>query len=171
MLVRLEQSSAIIGRVATLRRAREGGTVLAPVDLDRVIRAQAAGHPAARVGYEGHPIDVLADDLLPEVFSNLIGNAEKFGGPDVEITIRVEDRGEDVLVSVEDTGPGILDTVKGESFHRFQKGSEPPAGAGLGLYICRMLIERYGGWIRAEDRVEGRPECGAAIRFTLKKAG
>ena len=41
---------------------------------------------------------------------------------------------------------------------------------GLDLYICRKLVERYGGRIRADDRVAGRPEEGAAIRFTLKKA-
>ncbi len=44
------------------------------------------------------------------------------------------------------------------------------AGTGLGLYICRMLVTRYGGRIWADDRVEGRPECGTAIRFTLRKA-
>jgi signal transduction histidine kinase len=171
MLASLKQSSAIVGRVTPLRRVREGDAVLVPMDLERVIREEAAAQPEVRVRYEGDPVDVLADDLLSEVFSNLIGNAAKFGGPDVEITIHVEERGEDVLVSVEDTGPGIPDATKGESFHRFRKGSESLAGEGLGLYICRMLIERYGGWIRADDRVEGFPEHGAAIRFTLKKAG
>ncbi|MFY1644016.1 ATP-binding protein, partial [Methanoculleus bourgensis] len=97
--------------------------------------------------------------------------AEKFGGPDVGITIRVEERREEVEVSVEDTGPGIPDTVKMDLFHRFGKGECRLAGAGLGLYICRMLIERYGGRIRADDRVRGEPGCGAAIRFTLRKAG
>ncbi|MCT8338099.1 HAMP domain-containing histidine kinase [Methanoculleus sp. Afa-1] len=168
MLGQLEQSSAIIGRVATLRMARASGAALRPVDLDRAIREQAAGHPAVR--YEGRPVDVLADDLLPEVFSNLIGNVEKFGGPDVEIAIQVEDRGEDLLVSVEDDGPGIPDAVKGEPFRRFRKGSESFAGTGLGLYICRTLIERYGGEIRAEDRVPGHPGSGTAIRFSLRKA-
>ncbi|MFA7562376.1 MAG: HAMP domain-containing sensor histidine kinase [Methanoculleus sp.] len=171
MLVSLRQSSAIVGRVTPLRRIRESDAALVSVDLDRVIRAEAAVHPEARVRYEGSPVGVLADDLLSEVFSNLIGNAAKFGGPDVEITIRVEVRGEDVLVSVEDTGPGIPDAVKSESFHRFRKGSESLAGEGLGLYICRMLIERYGGRIRADDRVPGHPGSGTAIRFTLKRAG
>ncbi len=49
---------------------------------------------------------VWADDLLSEVFANLIGNAVKFGGPDVEVVIRVEEEDEFVRVSVEDTGPG-----------------------------------------------------------------
>jgi len=110
---------------------------------------------------------VLADNLLPEVFANLIGNAKKFGGPAVEITVRVEDRGDEVEVSIEDTGPGIPD--KNGAFRRFGKGEGSLAGAGLGLYICRMLIERYGGSIRVDDRVEGRPEEGVAIHFSLPR--
>ncbi len=171
MLSQLEQSSEIIGCVATLREARECGAALAQVDLDRVIRAQVANHPVIRIRYEGRPVAVLADDLLSEVFANLIGNATKFGGQDVEIAIRVEEDEGEALISVEDTGPGIADAVKSELFRRFRRGEGPLAGAGLGLYICRMLIERYGGRIRADDRVGGRPECGAAIRFTLRKAG
>jgi len=171
MLSRLEQSSETIGGVATLRRARESRMALTRIDLDRVIQAQTANFPAVLIHYEGHPVAVLADDLLPEVFANLLGNAEKFGGPDVEITTRVVDRGEEVEVSVEDTGPGIPDTVKRELFRRFKKGEGALAGAGLGLYICRMLIERYGGKIWVDDRVLGEPGRGAAIRFTLRKAG
>ncbi|NQS77963.1 MAG: HAMP domain-containing protein [Methanoculleus bourgensis] len=171
MLSRLEQSSETIGGVATLRRARESRTALTQMDLDRVIQAQTANFPAVLIHYEGHPVAVLADDLLSEVFANLLGNAEKFGGPDVEITIRVEEHGEEVEVSVEDTGPGIPDTMKATLFSRFGKGECRLAGAGLGLYICRMLIERYSGKIWVDDRVPGEPGRGAAIRFTLRKAG
>ena len=166
MLLGLKQSSKIVERVATLRRAREGGAALVRMDLDRVIREQMAGHPAARVRYEGHPVDVFADDLLSEIFVNLIGNALKFGGPDAGITIRVEENGDDVAVAVEDTGPGIPDAVKRGLFGRFWKGEESPAGAGLGLSICRTLIEHYGGRIWVEDR----PGGGTVIRFLLKKA-
>ncbi|WOX56306.1 MULTISPECIES: HAMP domain-containing sensor histidine kinase [unclassified Methanoculleus] len=170
MLSRLERGSGIIGSVATLQRARESRAALTRVDLDRVIRTQMEDHPAVRIRYEGRPVTVLADDLLSEVFANLFGNAVKFGGPEVEITVRVEERGEGVLVSVEDTGPGIADAVKASLFGRFRKGEGALAGAGLGLYICRMLVERYGGTIRVDDRVPGSPELGTVIRFSLVKA-
>ena len=168
MLARFEQSSGIIGNVVTLRRVRETGAALTRVDLDAVIRTQVADQPAIR--YEGRPIEVLADGLLSDVFANLIGNAMKFGGPAVEIAIRVEDEGEFVRVSVEDGGPGIPDDVKPRLFGRLSRGDHMAAGTGLGLYICRMLVERYGGTIRVEDRVDGRPDLGAAIRFMLRKA-
>mgnify|MGYP000867195705 FL=1 len=171
MLSRLNQSSYVIRCVATLRKARESEVVLTWMDLDGVIREQVANHLEGRVQYEGHPVTVLADDLLPQVFANLLGNATKFGGPAVGITVRVEERGEEVVVSVEDDGPGIPDAMKRELFRRFQKGEGELTGAGLGLYICRMLIERYGGRIWVDNRIPGEPECGVAVRFTLRKVG
>ncbi|MCC7556149.1 MAG: ATP-binding protein, partial [Methanoculleus marisnigri] len=50
------------------------------------------------------------------------------------------------------------------------KGKSSKSGKGLGLYIVRMLVTRYGGSIRVEDRVPGATEEGAAFRFTLKRA-
>ncbi|ABN58266.1 MULTISPECIES: sensor histidine kinase [Methanoculleus] len=167
----LKKSVEIIRNVNTIRQIREEAAVLGPVALDPVIRAEIEHFPDVRITYAGTTARVLADDLLSEVFTNLIGNAVKFGGPAVEIAIRVEEHGGDVLVSVEDTGPGIPDEMKERLFTRFGGGGVEKSGRGLGLYICRMLIERYGGRIWAEDRVEGEPEEGAAVRFTLRKAG
>ncbi|WP_301677804.1 HAMP domain-containing sensor histidine kinase [Methanoculleus methanifontis] len=166
----LKKSVEIIRNVNTIRQIREEAAVLGPVALDPVIRAEIEHFPDVRITYAGTTARVLADDLLSEVFTNLIGNAVKFGGPAVEIAIRVEEHGGDVLVSVEDTGPGIPDEKKPYLFTRFGAGEGEKSGLGLGLYICRMLITRYGGRIWADDRVEGRPEEGAAVRFTLRKA-
>lgn len=166
----LRKSTEIIRNVNTIRQIQEEAAVLRPVALDPVIRAEIEHYPDVSIAYAGTTVTVLADDLLSEVFTNLIGNAEKFAGPGGRITIRFEDRGDEVEVSVEDNGPGISDTVKPHLFARFSGGNNARSGRGLGLYICRMLITRYGGRIWADDRVEGRPECGAAIRFTLRKA-
>ena len=167
----LAKSIEIVRNVNTIQHIQGGLPSPAPVDLDRVIRCEVEQFPGSNIVYTGSTATVLADDLLGEVFANLIGNAVKFGGPDVGITIRVEDRGEEILVSVEDDGPGIPDDLKPRLFDRLIRGTHRAAGTGLGLHICRMLIERYGGTIRVEDRVEGRPELGAAIRFTLPKTG
>ena len=101
---------------------------------------------------------------------HLIGNAVKFGGPGVVIEIRVEEQDGEVLVSVEDTGSGVPDEVKGRLFTRFERGMATGQGQGLGLFIVQTLVERYGGRIQVEDRVPGHQEEGAAFRFTLKKA-
>ena len=144
--------------------------MLAPVDLDRVIRNEIRIFPGSRIRYGGTSLAVMADALLPEVLTNLIGNSIKFGGPEVEVTIRVEENDGEVVVVVEDTGPGIHDRMKDAIFMRFGQSRSRKSGQGLGLYITRMLITGYGGRVWVDDRVPGRPECGAAFRFTLKKA-
>jgi signal transduction histidine kinase len=167
----LKKSIEIIRNVNTIRQIREEAAVLGPVALDSVIRAEIEHYPDARITYAGTTARVITDDLLSEVFTNLIGNAEKFAGPGGCIAVRVEEHGEEVEVSVEDDGPGIPDERKQRLFNRFSSGDGEKSGRGLGLYICRMLVSRYGGRIRVDDRVAGRPEEGAAIRFTLRKAG
>lgn len=170
LLTGIRQSIEIIGNVSTIRRLQEETAALAPTVLDTAIREVIRLFPEADVRYPGTDAVVLADDLLPEVFINLIGNAAKFGGPGVAIMIGVRERDGSVEVSVEDTGPGIPDPLKPEIFHRFRRSGGKKSGKGLGLYISRVLVERYGGEIRADDRVAGSPGEGAAIRFTLPKA-
>jgi len=161
----------ILSNVSTIRKIYQQNAVLEPIDLAAVIREGIRGAPDAVIHHEGAPHTVLADRLLSEVFSNLIGNAVKFGGPGVHIFIRTE-RQEDgtVLVAVEDTGPGIPDIAKKAIFRRFGQGKRQGSGDGLGLYIVRTLVERYGGRVWVEDRVPGRPDEGAAFRFTLRSA-
>ena len=165
----VEKSNEILRNVATIRRLQEEPSLFVPVNLDTVVRKEIETFPGASIRYEGAPVEVMADELLPDVFANLIGNAVKFGGPDVEVTIRVNELDGGVEVSVEDTGPGVPDDVKERLFRRLERGKARGPGKGLGLFISRMLIERYGGEIRVEDRVPGRPEEGAAFRFTLRK--
>jgi signal transduction histidine kinase len=166
----VRQSVEIIKNVSTIRRIQEGGGDIHPVELGRVILAEIGHFPSATVHYPGTQVSVMADDLLPEIFTNLIGNSVKFGGPKVEVWISVQENGDRVEVDVSDSGPGIPDEVKPQIFHRFQRGPSKKSGRGLGLYITRMLVEHYGGEIRAGDRVQGQPEQGAAIRFTLRRA-
>ncbi|WP_292728183.1 PAS domain S-box protein [Methanoculleus sp.] len=166
----IRKSVEILRNVSTIRRIHHESAAIVPVDLDRVIREEIGMFPEIRFHYGGTDLTVMADALLPEVFTNLIGNAIKFSGQAVEVTIRVEEHGDEVLVSVEDTGPGVPDEMKEAVFMRFGHSRNRKSGQGLGLYITRMLIERYGGRIRVDDRVPGRPECGAAFRFTLKRA-
>ena len=168
LLTSVQKSVEIIGNVNTIRRLREQSPELRRIPLDPVIQGEMRRYSDAHIAYEGCDVQVIADDLLSEVFTNLIGNSIKFGGPDVGITIGVEERDGEVVVSVADNGPGIPAEDKPLIFSRFRRGKTTKSGKGLGLYISRMLIERYGGRIWAEDRVPGRPEEGADMRFTLK---
>jgi PAS domain S-box-containing protein len=165
----VRKSVEILGTVSKIRRIHSGTPALAPTDLDAVIREEIGRYPEGIIMYRGSCYLVLVDEHLPEVFSNLIGNAVKHGGPGVAVTIRTEDADELVRVSVEDTGPGVPDDEKDEIFHRYEQ-QKRGVGEGLGLYLVQILVERYGGRVWVEDRVPGRPDEGAAFRFTLQKA-
>ncbi len=166
----IDKSTEILANVATIRKIHEERAPLKPIDLRSIIVGEQKNFPDTAIRYAGQFRTVWADDLLPEVFNNLIGNAVKFGGPDVVVMISVETADDSVVVTVADTGPGIPDDLKEAIFHRFERGQTRARGEGLGLYICHKLLERYGGRIWVEDRVPGRPEMGAALRFTLKEA-
>jgi two-component system sensor histidine kinase KdpD len=95
-------------------------------------------------------------------------NARKYAPADSKVHIDVTLEGDKVRFSVADEGPGIPDEDRVEIFERFRRleGGKTKPGAGLGLYICRGLVEAHGGTIRA-DRAPGG---GAQISFTLPPA-
>lgn len=167
----IRKSVDILVNVSTIRKIHEKSAPLAPLPLEQIIAAEREHFPEISVTVTcPASCTVLADDLLPEVFTNLIGNAVKFGGSDVLITITVEERGNEVVVAIADTGPGIPDETKEEVFRRFERGKQKGRGEGLGLFIVRMLIERYGGRVWIEDRVSDHPEEGSVFLFTLRRA-
>ncbi|HOZ44133.1 MAG TPA: sensor histidine kinase [Methanoculleus sp.] len=166
----LAKSIGIVRNVNTIQEIQGKPGAIGKIDLDRIVRSEIRSLPDLRITYNGTTAAVIADDLLSEVFSNLLGNAAKFGGPDIAIAIRIEEHEDDLIISIEDTGPGVPDAVKPRVFNRLARGNGEAAGTGLGLYICRMLIARYGGRIWVDDRVAGHPESGTAVRFTLRKA-
>ncbi len=91
---------------------------------------------------------------LAQVFVNLIDNAVSFCEPGGSVRIRARRQGDRVLVSVEDTGPGIPEAALGRIFERFY--SERPEGqfgdnSGLGLAISKQIVEAHGGVVWAEN--------------------
>jgi signal transduction histidine kinase len=101
---------------------------------------------------------------LEQVVSNLLSNAVKFGaGRPVEI--RVERRGSQALLSVSDRGIGIDLASHPHLFERFERGvsARHYGGLGLGLYICRQIVDAHQGTIR----VHSRPGQGATFTVEL----
>jgi signal transduction histidine kinase len=103
---------------------------------------------------------------LRQVFQNLVGNALKFRGPDPPmVQILAEKQGPDWLFSVADNGIGIAPGRMEDIFvvfHRLHTREQYP-GNGIGLAICKRIIERHGGKIWAESE-EG---SGTTFRFTV----
>lgn len=99
-----------------------------------------------------------------QVLTNLLGNALKFTPPGGAIVTRLERVGADVRFSVTDTGCGIPADKLDAIFERYLQGSpHDRRGVGLGLYICRCIVQGHGGRIAAESEV-GR---GSTFAFTL----
>ena len=111
------------------------------------------------------PTVPLNKGLIQEVIINLIDNAVKFTPPESPIAISVRLEQERVVVSIEDTGPGVAHEEKIRLFETFYRGTQVMTvhGLGLGLAICQKIIEAHGGKIWVEN-IEG---TGAAFRFTL----
>ncbi|MHB8873180.1 MAG: sensor histidine kinase [Myxococcaceae bacterium] len=104
---------------------------------------------------------------IAQVLSNLVGNAIKFTPEGGAVRVGVEARGAEVRFEVEDTGPGISEDELPHLFDRYwQSRRAKRAGAGLGLYIAKGVVEAFGGHIWVESRV-GQ---GSRFFFTLPVA-
>ena len=111
---------------------------------------------------------VLADkDRVLQVFSNLLGNALKFTPPGGAVEVGTALEGAHVGFWVKDTGLGIAPEKQPFVFERFWQGDRyDTRGVGLGLSICKSLVEAHGGRIW----VESSPGAGSTFRFTLPVA-
>jgi signal transduction histidine kinase len=102
---------------------------------------------------------VFANELLIDVFTNIVGNAIKHStGPlAIDISLQVIEEEERLYckVTVEDTGPGIPDEQKSTIFRRAGKEQAKLTGKGLGLYLVKTLVDDFRGKVWVEDRVPG----------------
>ena len=101
-----------------------------------------------------------------QVFSNLINNAVKFTPESGMIEVTLEDSEQDFIFTVHDSGPGLKDKELKNVFQKYWTGNSMDcAGTGLGLFICKTIIEAHGGHIF----VENDSKEGARFRFTIPK--
>jgi signal transduction histidine kinase len=142
-----------------------------PVRLDVLVRNvlmklnREIQECAATVKYADLPEVAGNPDRLMQLFENLLRNAIGHRGQaSPEIEIRAQRQGEDWLLVVSDNGPGLEADALDSIFKPFERlAGRKQHGAGLGLAICRAIVERHGGRIWAESR----PGEGARFHFTL----
>jgi signal transduction histidine kinase len=103
---------------------------------------------------------------LEEILGNLLDNACKWARSKVVLT--VESNGAALMMTVDDDGPGLPDTLRGVVLQRGVRVDESAPGSGLGLSIVRDLTEHYGGTVELEDSTEWG---GLRARITLPSAG
>lgn len=103
-------------------------------------------------------------DRIVQVLSNLLGNAMKFTPHGGTAILRVKQRAQQIEFSLSNSGPGINPGDLSHIFERFwQIDNQYRRGLGLGLYICRTIVEGHGGTITAESKAG----MGVTIRFVL----
>ena len=112
----------------------------------------------------------MADrDRIEEVLQNLLDNAIKYSPRQRSFTVACRATGDEAIVSVSDSGMGISLRDQEHIFNRFQRTGDSMTsstpGAGLGLYICRTIVEAHGGHIWVESTLHE----GSIFSFSLPR--
>jgi len=169
-----DRLSRMVEDLLVLSRAERGKVEVdgEPIGLARLVRRVADGE-RLRTGREievdvesGLPLAIGEDTYVEQVVRNLLTNAAKYSDDDrpILVTVRAEDG--EVVVRVLDEGIGIAgdDAAKAfELFFRSKSATRMASGAGIGLFVCRQLVEAMGGRIWAVPRATAGTEVG----FTL----
>lgn len=166
----------LINDVLDLSRIEVGGLQLhtEPLTLDAAISAAVNGmrtHAEAKgVSLVIQPFNglrVIADPIrLHQILYNLLGNAVKFTPAGGEVRVSAIDQGTTARVTITDTGVGIPLEEQPHIFERFYQVGYTTGGAGLGLAICKQLVEMHAGTIG----VQSEPGKGSRFYFTLQIA-
>lgn len=139
--------------------------------IDEVVEVTLAR--MERLLRDHHVQSSIADDLPPvaidgllmqQVLTNLLDNAAKYSPPGTEIELVGRHAGRNLILEIADRGPGLPAGEERQIFEKFHRvAGNARAGTGIGLTICRCIVELHGGTIAAENREGG----GALFRVTL----
>jgi signal transduction histidine kinase len=137
----------LVRRVAEVERARSGRTIEVSVE-------------------SGLPLAVGEETYVEQVVRNLLTNAAKYSDEGRPIAVRVSVEDDEVVVRVLDEGIGIAgaDAARAfELFFRSKSATRMASGAGIGLFVCRQLVEAMGGRIWATPRESAGTEVGFSL--------
>jgi signal transduction histidine kinase len=167
-MARLVDELLDVSRLRTNRLPME----IASVDIAPILHAAVrAIQPQREIRVEASPpIQVLGDaDRLLQVFTNLLDNAVKYSQPGTPVDLEAHARNGEARITVRDRGIGVPAEARQHLFERFyraENASLQAGGLGLGLYLCREIIERHNGTIELSSEVGE----GSAFSVTLPLA-
>ncbi len=171
-----ERLNRLVTNLLEMTRLQSGATQLKKewLDIEEVI-GSALRHMASQLN--GRPLHMQLPADLPlapfdgvlieQVLINLIDNAEKYSPPGTPIDIAASASDAGLRISISDRGAGLATGDEQRVFERFYRADASHAGAGLGLTICKGIIDAHGGRIQAFNRAGG----GATFAFTLPIQG
>ena len=164
----------LVGNILDLARIRAGALTPArnEAGLDEIAEAVVA-RVSPRLA-AGRVVLEIADDVpsvavdemqIDQVMTNLLENAARHSPPDGDIRLSVKQAGDDVVVRVADTGPGVPPEDRERVFEAFYRGASIPdsPGTGLGLAIANAIVKAHDGRVWIEDT----PGGGATFAFEI----
>ncbi len=172
-----DRMERLVANLLDMTRLESGGL---PLKREWVPLEEMVGSVLTRLEKRlvGRPVAVRLPDDLPllsvdpvlieQVLLNLLENAAKYTPAEspLDVTARADESS--VVFEVADRGPGLPEEAPGRVFEKFYRGPHVGVGGvGLGLPICRGMVEAHGGTITAENRAGG----GAVFRVTLPRVG
>jgi two-component system phosphate regulon sensor histidine kinase PhoR len=163
--------NSMVDELLTLSRLENGNAAIRREAVDPAQALNAAKHLLAQHLEQArvHITEDLAPDMpvladsahLEQIFCNLLENACRYAPPESAIAVRMHPQGEEALFSVSDQGPGIPPGDLGRVFERFYRVEKHRGNtSGLGLAICKHIVERHHGRIWVES-----PAADAATSF------
>jgi PAS domain S-box-containing protein len=163
----------LINDLLSYSRIGTRGKVFAEIDLQNTLGQALSilkiniSEKHALITNDDLPVVKADDNQMLQLFQNLIGNALKFSSSNPLIHIGVKEEKEHYMISVSDNGIGIEPQYFEKIFQIFQRlhTREEFAGTGIGLAICKRIVERHGGriWVESES---GK---GTTFYFTIRK--
>ena len=140
----------------------------------RASGAVLAGHVIETHIPQDLPMVRFDAPLLERVLCNVLENAAKYTPPGSRVVVDARVRGDSVQLRVTDNGPGLPPGREEAIFEKFTRGQPESStpGVGIGLAICRAIVEAHGGTIRAEQvhgQVRGEGATGARIVIALPR--
>jgi PAS domain S-box-containing protein len=176
----IKNSTRLINNVRKLRQLQAGELSTGKLDLGKVlseVRADFSHVPGRDVMIDYSPLSgciVEANDMLMDLFSNLIDNAVRHSSGNLRIGIGLSKvthgQKECYRVAVEDNGPGISDELKEKLLSAARGGSGKAERRGIGLLLVKVLLEKFHGSMWIEDRVPGDYRKGSRFVVLLPVA-
>ncbi len=175
-LTAVDRLNAIVENLLSMSRLESGMLRLKRSPTDVMDLASVVADSARRQSSE-HPLTISIEDDIPlvsldfilmvQVLANLLGNVAAHTPPGTAVQLSVEKAGDGISITVADKGPGVDPEELPHLFETFFRGKKAATGGvGLGLPICKGIVEAHGGTIAAFINRKG----GLSVNITLPKS-
>src|SRR6202049_352056 len=170
-----DRLNRLVGEASEMAQL-DSGMLKLDLQPHSILEALETAMQDAKAALDGHPVELLASETLPkvrmdvqrirEVLMHLLENAGKYSPPGIPIKITSEVKGDRLVTSIADRGPGIDSFEQSLIFEKFYRGPNArytAPGTGMGLAIAKVIVEAHGGTIAVVSQLGS----GSVFSFSL----